>query len=279
MSDTIREHYIPQFYLRNFSTDNKRIYQYQLNSRSPSKLVSIESICCEKNLYEFRGENGEIIYKNLIEKSFAICESEISNVIKSIISKSQHIENFQTLCFLTTNEKAMLILFISMLILRTPTILNSIQDATLWLWKGRISANKAYNMALQALFPIYKELDPDDINLLATIMTWFEKMSFQIGITGCDCLLTCDRPIILRGGNEVFNSDDVIFTLTPRVLLYMKKLELTGAFYKNRLTYLSKEFVNAVNREIIANSNRWIFSKNLITSKQIEFIEKIRGEQ
>ena len=111
---TIDEHYIPQCYLKQFSPDGERIYQYDVitGKQSPAP-VPIKSICYEKHLYEFRDDNGDFVHRNLIEKAFGIYEGEFATVFRSIQSKSSYEANFNTRSFLTKNEKALLIFFIS----------------------------------------------------------------------------------------------------------------------------------------------------------------------
>ena len=70
---TVKEHYIPQFYLKNFSFDKKNIYQFDiLKGKQIENPVLIRKICFEKNLYEFKNEKGEFENRNLIEKSFYV---------------------------------------------------------------------------------------------------------------------------------------------------------------------------------------------------------------
>lgn len=77
---TKRQHYIPQVLLRGFSPDylNKnsskdvskyRIFTYNLNkSNQNEKAIPIKDICFEKNLYEIKDENENIICINHLEK-------------------------------------------------------------------------------------------------------------------------------------------------------------------------------------------------------------------
>lgn len=59
---TIKQHYVPQVYLRGFSQDKKRIYRYDLTNES-QKLVPISSVCHKKYLYEFKGEFSKKLVK------------------------------------------------------------------------------------------------------------------------------------------------------------------------------------------------------------------------
>lgn len=76
---TKNEHYIPRFYLRFFSPNEKQIYQYKIGSHETSKPVSINSICNEEHLYELRNESSEFICRNAIENTLNNYEWRICN--------------------------------------------------------------------------------------------------------------------------------------------------------------------------------------------------------
>lgn len=276
MSHTKREHYIPQFYLKNFSPDNKRIWQYQINSNTAAKLVPIESICHEKNLYEFKNEDGSIIEKNLIESRLSALEGCFSNVIKSIMSKASHIENFRTQCFLTEEEKFFLILFVATLILRSPTALNIGSEVAKELLGEQISDIKATNLSLNTFLPIYKHVNPEEHTFFNSVINSFENMAFQILSVKSDCFLTCDYPVALYGENGFHDIEEIFFPLTPRLLLFMAPQKKLEKGFRNRLVDLSPCFVDSINDAIIFHCNNWVFSANKFTNDQIKHIQKVK---
>lgn len=87
---TTDEHYIPQCYLKQFSSDGERIYQYDVLSGKQTPVpVPTKSVCYQKHLYEFRDSSGAFAYRNLIEKSFGIYEGEFAKTFRSIISNPE----------------------------------------------------------------------------------------------------------------------------------------------------------------------------------------------
>ena len=81
---TTDEHYIPQCYLKQFSSDGERIYQYDVLSGKQTPVpVPTKSVCYQKHLYEFRDSSGAFAYRNLIEKSFGIYEGEFAKTFRS----------------------------------------------------------------------------------------------------------------------------------------------------------------------------------------------------
>lgn len=273
---TVKQHYIPQFYLKQFSEDGKRIYQYNVETGVKSILVPIKSICYEKNLYEFQDKNKNPIHENLIENTLMKYEGIFSNTIKSIKSKASCEENFFTQCFLSTKEKALLIFFLSFQILRNPEIINAAQETALEVFGESISDNSAHNLALKYCLPIYKELNLKDKNLLNSTIRLFEDMSFQIGVTDAEQILTSDNAVILHGTNFESKLEEAFFPLTPTMVLYMKPFHKTKKGYRNHLVYLDSDDVKYINQSIVEHCKKWIFSKTALTNKQIEWINKLK---
>lgn len=274
---TIDEHYIPQFYLKQFSSDGEKIYQYDiLSPNSSSVKVPTKSICYEKNLYEFKNDSGEIIHRNLIEKHLGTFETEFANVFRSIISKSKIEKNYQTCSFLDMKEKALLVFFMTTLIIRNPEILNIAKDTALEFFGNQLSEVNARNFALNTCLPIYKDLDPNERNLLLSFMKPFEKMSYQIAVTGKEKIWTSDNPVILHGKNQPIKLDEVILSINPNLVLYMKPYEKTKRGCYNRLTKMNTQDIDFINGNIVMNSKRWIYTYTPLTDKQKKWIAKIR---
>ncbi len=280
MSETVREHYIPQFYLKNFSQDKKRIYQYRINSNSSSKLVSIEGICCENNLYEYRNDNGEFVCRNLIENCFSKIEGEFCDIIRSIVSKASHEENFNTLCFLTSKEKALLTFFVATMIMRNPRVLNAAKETTIEFFNNfdnNLSENMMYNLVLKKCLPIYKELDGMSKSILNILIERLSNMSFQIGVANSTKIFTSDDPVLVLGECIDMKIDEVLLPLTSSTILMMKQFKQTKMELRNRLVSLDSDDVKAINDRTIAHCQNWIYSQNEITNKQIRHIEKQKG--
>ncbi len=83
-----KQHFIPQFYLRNFAPNSKAIWQYDIQQERDSVLAPIDEICCERDLYELK-DQGVIVYQNLIEDSFSKYESFFADCIRGIKAKAK----------------------------------------------------------------------------------------------------------------------------------------------------------------------------------------------
>ena len=277
---TVHEHYIPVFYLKQFSPDQEKIFEYDvLNGRNGqlNNPVPIRSICREKNLYEFKDLSGNFAYRNLIEKRFQLYEGEFSKVFRSIRSKTHYEVNYDTRCFLNKYEKAMLIFFLSTVILRNPDILRVAQETAKEFFGDQLSGTEAKNLALLTCLPIYKDIDVQGRNILNSVMQWFENMSFQIGCAEKELLWTSDNPVILFGESCPVKPEQVFMPLSPKLVLFMKSMEKTNKECYNRLVSLENQDVEFINEHIVMHSKRWIYSKSLLTEKQIKWISKKRS--
>ena len=276
---TTNQHYIPQCYLKQFSPDEENIYQYDiLSGKSTPVSVPIKSICYKKDLYEFRDDTNAFVHRNLIEKSLAIFEGDFAEVFRSIQSKSGSIANFNTQSFLSSKEKEILVLFLATMILRHPDHLKAAQETTIDVLGDSITETQARNIALSYCLPIYKEIDVNESNLLNSTLKLFDNMSYQIGVTYKDELWTCDFPVILKGYNIQNIIYQVILPISSRIALYMKPRKITGFGYYNSLIYMEKEDTDFVNRLVVEHSKRWIYSKKMLTEKQIKRIHNVKSK-
>ena len=120
---TKKQHYLPQFYLDNFTNKNGKLWIYDrlkgnIFSSSP------RDIACENYLYETRWENansklGEFVLPNQIEKQFAEQEGRYSKLLKRIVSICTNLQNEKAL-ICNREEKEILASFVSNIFLRNP---------------------------------------------------------------------------------------------------------------------------------------------------------------
>ena len=271
---TVKEHYIPRCYLKQFTINGEQIYQLDLSiGKAIPRPVSIKSICYEDNLYEFKDESGDFKYRNLIENKLSIYEREFAKTFYSIRMKATNGKNFGVLSFLTSKEKCFLIFFLATMIVRNPDTLQAVTETTVEYFDSNISDNRARNLAIIECLPLYKKLDYKEKNILNSVIKLFENMSFQICVTNKDVIYTSDKPVILLGeGIEKIKS--VYLPLSPRIFLKMLPYSQTKKECRNRLVALNDCDVKNINRMIVSHSKRWVYSKNSFTKKEIKLLIK-----
>lgn len=266
------EHFIPQFYLRQFSPDGIRIYQYNKLTKKSSKLVPINSICFMKNLYEFKREDETIVLQNLIENTLKLFEGKISEIIEAIKSRVDCEDSFYTLYFLSDEEQAFLIFFMAIQILRDPEILKLMKATAMECFGDMISEKEAHNLALMLALPIYKELNREEKNALNPILEMFEDKSIQVAVAKKDLILTSDNPILLHGTGKNNIPIEIIFPLTSKIVIYMKSINLTEPERVNRLVSMTNDFATCINQETVLHSRKWVYSKTKISESQINVL-------
>jgi hypothetical protein len=106
---TKKQHYIPQFYLKNFSQDNEHIHIYDRAKvdRGEMRYQTTIDIAHENNFYTYQTKDG--VKKNL-EDMFCQIEGDVANIIQKVRRER----------VITTEEIEKLALFIGFLYSRTP---------------------------------------------------------------------------------------------------------------------------------------------------------------
>lgn len=270
---TVKEHYIPRCYLKQFTINGEQIYQLDLSiGKAIPRPVSIKSICYEDNLYEFKDESGDFKYRNLIENILACYESKYSDVVKSISNKTKHKQNFKTLSFLTVEERNVLIIFMILQVLRDPLLIKMVKNEINSEWKDAITEASIHNLAIMSCLPIYKEIKPKDESMITNLIKKFENMSFIIGYAENDSFLTNDYPVILIHDDDIKNLEEVYFPLSSKLALYMRPRSKTPPGNRNKLKKFTADNIECVNNKIIKIAKRWIYSKTPFTEKQINRI-------
>ena len=279
------EHYIPKLYLRFFSPNENQIYQYRIGSRNLSKFVPIDSICYKKHLYELKNDNNEFICRNMIEKALSDYEGVYDTIVKSIISKSANESNYNIPCFLSTDEKRILISFVATTILRSPRSLELAKECALDLaikdGKNMLE-NAAKNSAILTCVPfdnifnhIYKSRNDTVLDELSDSLM---NMSFLIGVANGDKLYTSDNPVYWHGSSQTFDIDEVVFPLTSNLVLFLYPKKELPIGYRNKAIRLTDENVKGVNNRTIHCCREWVYSKKEINEAKINIIEEIKGE-
>lgn len=123
MQMTKKQHYLPQFYLDNFTNNKGKLWIYDQLKRNIFS-SSPRDIACENYLYETRWEKanpklGEFVLSNQIEKKFAEQEGRYSKLLKRIVSICTNTQNKKAL-ICNREEKEILASFISNIYLRNP---------------------------------------------------------------------------------------------------------------------------------------------------------------
>lgn len=118
---TKRQHFVPQFYLKNFTGNNGRLSIYDRKNKKIRNNIPIEDICREDYLYETCWENAtshndKYMLPNSIEKMFAEKESKYAILIRKIIDICLNGNDGALIC--DKNGKILLASFVVNMLLR-----------------------------------------------------------------------------------------------------------------------------------------------------------------
>lgn len=277
---TTSQHFVPQFYLREFGISKKQILEYDLKNNGVVHTKNIENSCCINNLYEYKSTNGTIIRVNEIEKILSLLETRVANTFRSIKSKAFCKNNTKIHCFLTTEEKHNLVLFIATLTFRNPELINAVISEFNVLYGSQnglkpdlevVTQYEKKNLALDILLP-FRRIEESKIwkDFLSSLC----DMSFMIvAVEGKDVFITSDKPAMVyskKSKATLSDIDSVILPLTPRICLYLSS-DRTKIEERNCLRVIDDkhECLKGVNEEIAALATKYLYTNKLLTSNEV----------
>lgn len=278
MQMTKRQHYLPQFYLDNFTNNNGKLWIYdRLNENIFSS--SSRDIACEKYLYETRWENanpdlGDFVLPNQIEKKFAEQEGRYSKLLKRIVSTCTNAQNKKAL-ICNREEKEVMASFVSNTFLRNPW---TMRQADLDCVTGGIMDTeeiKAFDYILQSMkldgieslvkFSGKKIwLDEEfDGGIQQKSKKILQSMNFCFFLSKSSEFVTSNFPV-LNGIDETTekNEEMTYFPLHPQIaILYGNSIPRIAW---NRVIPIAEEDTDSFNKKYINSDNeknRFIYAK------------------
>lgn len=225
MSSKVKQHYVPQFYLRNFSMDKTSIYCFdKVNVRSYSQ--SIKNVAQKKYFYEL-----ESLY---LEDDFASLESEVSKYINIIVRNKKYkaLNNLK--------QRSKLALFMAAQLIRTleRRQLIELQVGAL---KNHFIETGVMDDILSSFFDNFLQDDSikeSHLKLIQEMLPllvksfFFKKWVLLIDKTDVG-FLTSDNPIVMYNAYNLEGLDNennhVFFPLSPQVCICL----LDPSNYKN----------------------------------------------
>ena len=272
---TKEEHYIPVCYLKQFSPDEKMVFQFDaLSGKQSDNPVPINSICFVKNLYEFKDENGEFMYSNLMEDILHDLEGEFTTAIKSINRKAFIKDNLKTGCFLTPEEKDTLVLYMAVQRLRMPSLISEVETELRKKYEDILYDSTIRNVAIISCLPI----SVDKKCALRKCISELCEMTYSIGVAYRDCIITSDNPVSFLYDDNYDKLEEVIFPLSSRAVLYMQPRSQTKPGRRNILFELTQDSIDNINQVTMELCSRWIYSKQPLSQNQIEWLNSNKNK-
>lgn len=257
-----KQHFIPRFYIHNFTDPNGKINVYNCKYKSFS-YKDPEQVCYLPYLYETKWrEDGEgYINPNYFENQFAEKETQYSSVIKKIISVRSIKENYNSLVC-SDSERLVLLNFITNLFLRNPFIieaqklneinvideLSDLFNAAKKVYDelGWGSAEGLFKFAMKSVFWD----DRLDYGMTQKMAKALNELSFSF--LACKNMsihfIFTNVPVILEA-DEQSNIMLVFLTLSPYCAVILNNLPYWEK-NRNRINLIDEDIVKKLNKKI-----------------------------
>lgn len=279
---TIKQHYVPQFYLKGFVGKNGKIWVYD---RLVDKYfeTNTKKICYEKNLYETRVNDinskiGEYVLPNQLENKFAKFEGEYSSLIKRITNICKSPQNAKAL-ICNANDKMSLASFVANMFLRNPW---SLAQAGFNFMIEELKENEE----IRTIDNLSQSIGIGDINSLvehASKMVFLDEnfdgsvqqklieellgLKFSFFVSEDYQFVTSNFPIIygmydLKDG--LIHFSNIFLPLQPNIALIYSNSDTIKPF-RNRICTINEDKVKSMNRMYLLTDiekTRFMIAKN-----------------
>ena len=279
---TKKQHYVPQIYLKGFSVDQNSVYEYNLRRMDViDHPVSIESVCREQYMYELRNQAGDIINVNYIENILCGYEGQFADYCRRLLCKATNKKNYETHCFLTTEEKDFWLFYTALQLVRNPITLNGMKGILKDELQHVISDQEAYNKAIEMCLPFFKKPEPGDMNPFLFLISVLKTKILTVGYAESDHLFTSEHAMcgVRNSAESMIDFKSLWFPVSSNCVLLFAGPNFIGRTKKNCLIPISEERVNEINKGIAYIANQAIFSKYPFSEADIQLIEEARKER
>ncbi len=288
---TIKQHFIPQVYLRGFSPQYEKysikdkdtkymIYRYDLHNRKQSCEIPIESICYKKNLYEIYGKDGEPKLQNRLEDVFSRFESKYGEYRSKLEKKAFFEENYYKSCFLEREEMVFWATFLVIQRLRMPDVLDEAEIACKESFKDLINSNDARTIARWYCLPLFKEVDmnDDEFYLFKIMFEPMANMAFSVYVDTEGRFISSDKVVYVH--TEKFPCDEynqVIFPISAQICLVLtgkEEKEYIPVNKRNTLFPANEEVRKMVFCSLAYNAENCVFSNYRLNGIELRYLSE-----
>jgi hypothetical protein len=252
-----KQHYVPQFLLRNFaSTGKEQLYVYDKKEGRCFR-AKVQKIAAENGLYDLQSPDG----KTSVEPMLSKLEGDASAVIQKLI-KSQNVKS------LSSDEKVVISLFTGIQMLRVTAMVDTIFDLTETIRKkwgtlsgmpeNEIEARKQARQSLVNNLSLAKNFAPQFLNKTWLLLKAHEKSEFYIS----------DNPVVMHNIRRTPLHGNLGLAVTGIEIYLPLSPKLTLAFFcksKEQSLLISKTQYDLLKKLNVA------IPGNLSSSKQTFF--------
>lgn len=272
LEDTyMKQHYIPQFYLRGFADARNQVWAYRRNTNTEPYKANVKDICIEKNLYEIALSNkpGKYIERGSAEKALSQIERLFAPSVKVLREFNPSNPAIKTEDL--WQHLSIVCAFISNLIVRNPHRVQHCRGQAEALTKKLIAADffspadlyeldsLGYASHLSELVELgiqHSELfSIEEGSSMEKLTRRFSEMSHALLKAPSDCeFITSSAPFVAEWVSEDDEyPDSVYFPLSPSSALLFKQESKPEFFYSD----IDEGNIIKLNHALLASQNLW----------------------
>ena len=261
---TVKEHYVPQFIIKNFS-DRHGLICFIDKQQKPIKVIKgkPQNVLFQKNMYEIKNEDGTFFNRNAIERKFAGIEGKLSLELCRIIN------NVESGKEINGCDDVFLAILISLQLVRTPYIKNLHFEndfQTLFSEDKKMFDSAIYIMAINSIENGLQYLYDNGLNISESskqkigLKSLFDIIASYI-LSSCDFYLIkaekshfiiSDNPILINEYDDAL----YIFPISPQYAIVCSRLDNIDEQDAGSLHVIKDEMINKLNLIQIKNADR-----------------------
>ena len=283
----IKQHYVPQFIMRNFADENGLLCIIDKQS-SPIRAITSKAtaILFENDMYETKNLDGSYFDRNVIENKFAQIERHIANVLQAVDSK---LSSRQTL---SLDEEAAFALFIALQLVRLPMVREIINSSP----KGRFTSDvdkEIYDKATYRMMLLSRESGFDYLKENGLELSEEAKEQLKgkslLEYTASFILSECaiyiliapnDNPYVLSDMPvliDSFSDAKYIFPVAPRIAICCCLFEEASKSEFGGFIQAQSKWIENINKQLCDKANRWIICKSSYSSHILNLLAQTRS--
>ena len=283
----IKQHYVPQFIMRNFADENGLLCIIDKQS-SPIRAITSKAtaILFEKDMYETKNLDGSYFDRNVIENKFAQIEGHIANVLQEVDS---NLSNRQTL---SRDEEVAFALFIALQLVRLPRVREIINNSP----KGQFTSDvdkEIYDKATYRMMLLSRESGFEYLKENGLVLSEDAKEQLKgqslLEYTASFILSECaiyvltapnddpyvlsDMPVLI----DSFSDAKYVFPVAPRIAICCCLSEEASKSEFGGFVQAQSEWIEKINKQLCSKANRWIICKSSYSSHILNLLAQTRS--
>ena len=272
----IKQHYVPQFIMRNFTDENGWLCVIDKKA-SPMRVKKLKTnaILAEKDMYETKNSDGSYFNRNGIENKFAQIERQISNILREV---DRDLFNKRAL---SAYEEGAFALFLALQLVRLPIVREIIKDSPQGDFTSDVDKETydraIYRMMLQSRESGFEYLKENGIELSKEAKEKLKGQSLLEDTTSfilSNCAIyvliapndtpyvLSDMPVLI----DSFSDAKYIFPVTPQIAICCRLFEEANERELGCFIQAQSEWIEKINKQLCDKANRWIICERSYAS-------------